>query len=564
MEEEIPSEQHSNKKIATDKVNHSQSNPKLVDELTINHGKASKSCHRQCQMPIHGWKDAENMEHHQPSHQNVVDRSLNKHNPSASKKVFFKEVHPRNRRSCGCKNINCVEHDQLKEINLQLVQMNEAEETGNQKFTEGKCLSRNGVGHQSSKQFLGALEILNSNKELFIELLQDPNSLLVKHIQDLRNSQAKGQQTKSFSGAKLSEYQTSVARQHEQPTCPKRSESSDRYLSKGNGDPQSSDRIVVLKSGLRSLQNSSDRLSPPYSSLQSSYYLRVKEQSDRPTPFSFDHIKRKLKDAMGVNRKEQHWMSSNGELEKYPYDCQGSDAGDRGISVEIDGSNSPNTDLDIGHRVKSSLGVKTTNKIGKAKHCECSGHEAAATSGSGCRNSNFSIVGHLTRHESDISAMERKHLSEMLNNGNEDVDFLRKQVPKACGRMSSFPEHGLLPTLNPGRDWELSFATRHMSFSPYSNHQMAYENKYKFQKEKKKRCLSSLKQNIEPLSFADTENPNDPLQFFDAKPDISEDNFSGMKIKDDSSPTGMILLTFYLEFGHIFSVLTCYWYSITR
>jgi hypothetical protein len=536
MEEDIPSKQHTNTKIATDKVNHSQSNPKLIDNLPINHAKASKTCQRPCDIPVHGWKGAGNMEH-QPSHQDFVDTSLNKPNPSASKKVF-KEVHPRKRRPCGCKSISCVEYDQLKEINLQLVQTNEAGETGNQKFMDGKNLGRNGVSHQS-KQLLDALEILNSNKELFIELLQDPNSLLVKHIQDLRNSQPKGQQTKSFSGAELSEYQTSNARQHEEPTCPKRLNSSDTYLPNGSGDPQPSDRIVVLKPDLTSVQKSPDRLSP-YSSLQSSYCLRDKEESVRPTPFSFGHIKRKLKDAMGVNRKEQHWMSINGMLEKSPYDCQGSEAGDKGIGIKIVGRNSPNAVPDIGGMVKSSLDVKTTNKI--RKDFEVSGYEAAATSESGCRNSNFSILGHHNRHESYISAMGRKHISEMLNNGNEDVDLLRKPVPKARGRMLSSPEHGLLPTLSPGRDWELGFATRHMRFPPYSNHQMVYENKCRFQKEKNRSCSSSLKQNIEPLSSADTKKPNDPLQVFDTKPNISENHFADMKVKDDDlSPTGIIL-----------------------
>lgn len=41
---------------------------------------------------------------------------------------------------------------------------------------------------QSSKEFLNALEVLQSNKELFLKFLQEPNSLLEKHPQDLRST----------------------------------------------------------------------------------------------------------------------------------------------------------------------------------------------------------------------------------------------------------------------------------------------------------------------------------------------------------------------------------------
>ena len=67
-------------------------------------------------------------------------------------------------------------YDGLTEINLQ-VNMSEAIEAFiNQKLINGKQLCGDEVSHQS-KHFLDALKILNSNKDLFIELLQNPNSL---------------------------------------------------------------------------------------------------------------------------------------------------------------------------------------------------------------------------------------------------------------------------------------------------------------------------------------------------------------------------------------------------
>lgn len=551
MKEEMPSAQQTNKKIATANMKDLQSNSKLVDNSPINHGKASKTRERSCHVPGHGWKGVGDMDHHQPSHQDFVDISLSKLNRSASRKVFCNEVHPKNSRSIfGCKNIDCVDYDQLKEINVQLMQMNETEETENQKFIREKYLSSDGANHQS-KQLLDALEILNWNKELFIEILQDPNSLLVKHIQDLKNSQAKGQQTRSSSGAKLSEHWTSNARQREEPDSLK---SCDRYLPKGNGDSQPSDTIVVLSPGPTSIQKSSERISP-YFSQQYPCSLRTKGQSVRPKLFSFGHIKKKLKDALGVNKNEQHWTSINGKLETSSYDdCQGSQGGGKGIGIQIVGRNLPSNVLD--RITTSSLDVKKTDKIKQAKDFELNRHNIAATSEGSCRNSNFSFIGHPKEHESDLSAMPWKHHSEIVHNGNEDVDLLGKPVPKGWVRNFSSPVHGLLPIVNPGRESELDFATRQMRFSPYGHYQIVNENRSKFQKEKKNSCWSSLKQNIEALPSADTERQNDQLQVFKTKPNISENHFADMKVKeDDLSHMGTILLTSDLQYAHLFSYL---------
>uniref|UniRef100_A0A1J3FZC5 DUF4378 domain-containing protein n=1 Tax=Noccaea caerulescens TaxID=107243 RepID=A0A1J3FZC5_NOCCA len=69
------------------------------------------------------------------------------------------------------------------EINLQVC-VNEAAETLICSKTEEK-------GKDRSKQFMEALDILSSNKELFITLLQNPNSFSAKKGQDLEGSKVK-------------------------------------------------------------------------------------------------------------------------------------------------------------------------------------------------------------------------------------------------------------------------------------------------------------------------------------------------------------------------------------
>ncbi|EPS72225.1 hypothetical protein M569_02533, partial [Genlisea aurea] len=50
-----------------------------------------------------------------------------------------------------------------------------------EKFSEAKRLSMDGRLHQS-KQFQDALEVLSSNKDLFIKCLQEPHSIFSEHL----------------------------------------------------------------------------------------------------------------------------------------------------------------------------------------------------------------------------------------------------------------------------------------------------------------------------------------------------------------------------------------------
>lgn len=79
------------------------------------------------------------------------------------------------------------------EINLQVC-VNEAAETLIYSKAEEK-------GKDRSKQFMEALDILSSNKELFITLLQDPNSFSAKKGQDLEGPKVKEPRDKSLSMA---------------------------------------------------------------------------------------------------------------------------------------------------------------------------------------------------------------------------------------------------------------------------------------------------------------------------------------------------------------------------
>ena len=56
----------------------------------------------------------------------------------------------------------------------------------------------------NSQEFTDVLQTLNSNKELFLKLLQDLNSLLMKCIQKLLNTQVENDENSNSRGNKTS------------------------------------------------------------------------------------------------------------------------------------------------------------------------------------------------------------------------------------------------------------------------------------------------------------------------------------------------------------------------
>ncbi|KAH9775497.1 hypothetical protein KPL71_006425 [Citrus sinensis] len=479
-EGEMATELQVNKKITNTEGQHTPSNnTQPVGRLPTNHKrKTSKT------FQMHGCKDIATMGQRQPYNESSADRSSIKCTKAIPTEASGTKAHPR--RDCDCRSVSHPKNNRVSEINLQ-VKMNEAAEAFvNQKFTKGKFLGKNKASHQS-KHFLDALEILNSNKELFINLLQDPNSLLVKHIQDLRHSQGNKQEINcSFPEAKLSENCGTTVRSKEhvcnQVSC-------DRYPTKGSFDPQTSERIVVLKCGSIAMQNGAADTSD-CSSPESLYRLRNEMQSAKPAYFSLGHMKRKLRHAIGFSRKEKKPSTSTDcTRHESPIDIEDSGDGGGGNCPETAQSNSlSKCNLGTGQMAKS-LCVRKGAKMGKLKDSASGTKEpVAANGGSDLGNSTSSIVG--------------------------------------------YQDHG--------------FNAAQMRFSSYSYYQMVNEKK-QHQKEKKNGYLSPVRQIIEAPSLADYKRFTDQLQIFDRKPNDSGNHFPDIKrykrfssLSDPSSSRGSV------------------------
>ncbi|XP_031278371.1 uncharacterized protein LOC116136844 [Pistacia vera] len=499
------SQGHSNKKLISNRGRPNSNVADIIREeekittsrengLAKNHRrKANKTFKR------HGCKDVSTVVHTQPSNENLVGMPSKRFNGAASIETSCNEGHPKSGK-VFYRRVNSQENGQLSEINLQ-VQMSEAAEAFiNQKIVKGKYHGRDQASNQS-KHFLDALEILNSNKELFMKLLHDPNSLLVKHIQDLRDSQAKNQETK------LSE------------TC-------DRFPSKGSVDPQPSNRILLPKSGSSGstyMQNSAGETGD-FSSPQSLYSLRDRAQSGKPAYFSFEHMKRKLRHAIGLSRKGKPLLSTV-TLHKSSRDNQGLGDGNKENDLGVTGSNSP-CKICLG-----SIDNKTGDKVGKVKDFDSGTRQKnALKSGTSHENSKLSIVRHPKQSELNMYMESRQHLPEVLRNRNEIL--LRKQFSRTLDRIISFPEYHFFSALSPGRHQEHGSIAARMRFSPFSNHQMVSQKRKMLQGGNKNSHLSSLRQIAEVPSWTDGKRLTNQSQTFDTKSNISQNHHSDIKLHE--------------------------------
>ncbi|KAL2468702.1 hypothetical protein Fot_50278 [Forsythia ovata] len=309
-----------------------------------------------------------------------------------------------------------------------------------------------------SKEFMDALQTLSSNKDLFLKLLQDPNSVLVKHMQKLDDTQLqKDQKPGSLIGSGLSKENLInskpdglVDRKHRK-FFHRKSKSLESYPTGGNKNCQSSSKIVILKPGSGGSQSPRADISISSTSLQSHYAMDSKVQNERNTSqFSFTEIKRKLRHAMG---KEKPGIAPDGLVLKFPSKHQNGNDSDKGAGGENFGWSSPNRNHFYTERfAKSPTGFKGSEQVGKSKD---NGAEMA--------NETFNYP---RKGVSNIYIEAKKHLSEMLNNGDENAESGSHRLPKSLGRILSFAEYSDSPCCSPRKYSDDIFITAQMRLSP--------------------------------------------------------------------------------------------------
>ncbi|KAK8489662.1 hypothetical protein V6N11_007371 [Hibiscus sabdariffa] len=364
-------------------------------------------------------------------------------------KEFCRQIHR--------KRMNCVNHDQLAEANMQSNPKSSGLEERlseaikflvSQKLVDRNQLPEDGE-FQASKEVMDALRILSLDEELFLRLLRDPNSLLVKYVQNMPESPLKDEESKPLAPSNFSENEPVRLRQSNEPVNRKQRnffrrklKSQERDMSNVKSVSEASSKIVILKPGPIAPETGSSLGTSP----ESEYIGRQREPNEKVgSHFLLAELKRKWKHAMG---REQQRLPTDRISGKLSGERQNSSSSE-GVKEYI-GMNSPTKDHFFIERIgRSSTGVRKGEKTSKLKNSEF---------GTEYETTNFS------RH-SDIYIEAKKHLSEMITNGEEKVDLSCRRVSKSLGRILSLPEYNSSPFGSPGRNSESSFVTAQMRFS---------------------------------------------------------------------------------------------------
>lgn len=527
IEEEMFSEQDQKKQITTAEVDQIQSDLETRDHKRTTHKRTNKARKKSCDMHIQNLNSAGNLGSEIFCQQNSERQSIiNNLNMDAIMEELCSQIHQR--------NICCVEHDQQGEFHAQSNQkhsdfeekLSEATKIFiNQKFVNREHPTEDGKTYQS-KEFMDALQTLISNKELFLKLLQDPNSLLVKHIQNMQGALVeKDEKFQSLAGSNHSEKETGKSRQSaelvickQQKFFRRKTKSQERNPSSRVENYQPSNRIVILKPGPTCLQNSETETSVG-SSLRSHYFTRNNRPGEKTSShFSLTEFRRKLKHVMG---KEWHGITPDVNLHKIPSERQNSGDSDKGVVGENIGWSSPSRDHFYTERVpKPSIGVKRGDKTGKKK-CEISvEHEADCCS---------------KQRVSNIYIEAKKHLSEMLNNGDEYEDFSCRRVPKTLGRILSLPEYNSSPICSPEEDCEHGFVTAQMRLSTQDD-----ESTRLLEQENNISQIDPSMQSLEIQSCISEDNPDDKVLAPIVHPDNSDNEMeeNSCSISNEMSSEG--------------------------
>ncbi|KAL8114170.1 hypothetical protein AgCh_021144 [Apium graveolens] len=359
-----------------------------------------------------------------------------------------------------------------------------------------------------SKELMDALQTLSVNKELLFELLQDPNSLLVKHIQSMEDEQFdKDQNTSSLSNQIAEEPCNLMPSDKHRRIFRRRSKSQDSNFLKDYDKSQSSSRIVILKPGPTASRNfGTDRTIN--TSLQSTDDRSHRERNHYQ--FSLNEIKRKLKHALG---KDRHGLSLNDTFPHQISNLRNNDQ--KGVSEGHGGWSSPNRDHFYNERfAKSPLRTRRVDKIGNLKESQ------TPIENKKIENTNQGV--------SSIYFEAKKHLLEMLSDGDEKEELVERQLPKSLGRILSLPEYSLTPIGSPGKDRERSIVIPQMKSSPGNNYHLVNEDMWRVIQENHLIQLSSPKQNLDKPSLIADDEADEKQKFpesnLDGPHDTDRDN----------------------------------------
>ncbi|KAL2525028.1 Protein of unknown function (DUF3741) [Abeliophyllum distichum] len=457
---DMSSKKHKKKKIIDEKQQLGGTDSEFFDHSAKNQKIASKISQSACKSTEHHSVNAAKQAYqHLPGSAEIL---LNKLRIAEILEATYNQIHEEDTIYCG---------GAVDEINAQLLQMS-SKAFVDQMFFDRKFTSKEGATSEL-KPISDEMEILNSNKNLFVKLLKDPNSALAKYNKNLQKSRVEKETIKSILDVNYSELGSKDEESFEKSECTaeikKRNVNNllwekikyqHEYPPKGSFTHRPSNKIVVLKPTPKNIKYP-ENVACHCSSLQSRHSSSGKGPDDKPAYFFFREMKQKLKYSLG------------------------------GSGTTANSSTNAKTEPRKTGNLKSSYDTDTSckNKVVRKKL-------------------DPPRVNFAEKQESDIILEAKRHLSARLKNLTETESPKSKKIPKTLGRILSSPECDSWP-LSPRRDGECDFASAQMRFARYSDSQMTMESSWKIEKGRQRTCASPWRENKEVASGVEFRKADD-------------------------------------------------------
>lgn len=522
LQEEFPNEKQIKKLLKAMKQQSKRSVVDSIHEIANDHKEARKTPEKISQIVLDYRNDESHQGHHQCSCSSELP--LDSHSFAAMLGEIRSQIHQGGICNGDIqRSISPSRFKQLDEINVQLLQMS-AKAFIDQIYINRRYL-RKDAACSKSKAFSDASEVLHVNRDLFLKLLQDPNSLLVRHIQKLQFPPREKERINLLVDSKSSDRNTgirscgdskctmTIQKKNTNTLLWKKLKHRYGFLLKGNSSCVSNE-IVVLKPASKSKKNSAN-VSCHCSSMQSQQSLKIKGQNTKSTYFSWKEITRKFKRAVGESQKEQHSTSLDYSLNRLSRNNPFLKYVHEGISHTVaTGESTPFNDSKRMEKRQKPVRLVSRHvpEIDFNSLAECKHLKSSTTSCS-------------KQRQLDIFIEAKRHLSERFRNVNVAETLPRKQTPRTLQMILSSPDHEFLITHSPKREMSASVSTP-MRISTYSN----------IEKGKGVSWPSPQKNN--EVHLAADSRSDDNMENFQSRPNILEEIGGDSEVRENTCATG--------------------------
>ncbi|OIV89418.1 hypothetical protein TanjilG_21912 [Lupinus angustifolius] len=377
-----------------------------------------------------------------------------------------------------------------------------------------------------SDELREALELISSEKEFSLPVRQDPNSLLLKYVQDFVSSQRKtDKDCSSVNGSNFSEQelgnleQTKEIVNHKKYNFFRRKvKSPSKSSTNENGNTDFSNRIVILKPGSMDLKNSATE-----NNIASPLLSHDAVHTNGPYAIGSSHfflteIKKKLKHAMG---RGKHGNSKD-ISRKHPAESQNKGPSGKAIGKDSVGMRSPNKDHFFIEKIaRPTNNVMKGDKTGTLKDSELN------------TNTEQENGSYPKPKLSNLYIEAKKHLSEIVSNGDENIELSSRKYPSTLGRILSLPEYNFSPLGSPVRDLEHNFVTAETRYSARNKNWEDNENNLSPEQATRVDHLERETDNQEKQSCICGKSSNDKVQEIESDSNFSDDH--NQIVKEENS-----------------------------